>query len=85
MGDENAIDKVITITIAAGIGAIMVCSFVIPIFADMLGTLTTGENGNYSADMAGDIELWKTMLGLVVLIVILGFIIAIVKNSTKSR
>lgn len=84
MGDENAIDKVITVCIAAGLGAVMLCSFVIPIFAEMLATLFVGDGG-YSEDMAGDIELWKTMLGFVVLIVILGFIIAIVRQTSRDR
>lgn len=82
--DDNALDKVIMSCIAAGVGAILVCSFVIPVFANMLGTLTTGEGGNYSEAMASDIDLWSTMLSLVVLMVIVGFLIAIVRNATNK-
>lgn len=90
--DDNALDKVIMSCIAAGVGAILVCSFVIPVFANMMGTLveesgTPGQEGytpGYSADMMGDIELWKTMLALVVLMVIVGFLIAIVRNATNK-
>lgn len=90
--DDNALDKVIMSCVAAGVGAILVCSFVIPVFADMMGTLveesgTPGQEGytpGYASDMMGDIELWKTMLALVVLMVIVGFLIAIIRNATNK-
>lgn len=90
--DDNALDKVIMSCIAAGVGAILVCSFVIPVFANMMGTLvqeqgTPGQEGyvpGYSADMMGDVNLWSTMLSLVVLMVIVGFLIAIVRNATNK-
>ncbi len=85
--DENAIDKVVTICIAAGVGAILVCSFVLPIFADMLGTLTTeGEDAIYDEDMKSDVDTWKTLLGVVAMVVIVAFMVAIVRSMTsKSR
>lgn len=89
--DDNALDKVIMACTAAGVGAILVCSFVIPVFVNMLATLvvqegTPGEEGyvpGYDPAFAGDLELWSTMLSIVVLMVILGFIIAIVRNMTS--
>lgn len=82
--DDNALDKVIMSCLAAGVGAILVCSFVIPIFADMLGTLeTTANGGAYAPAMESDLNLWYTMLSLVVLMVIVGFLISIIRNATN--
>jgi|GEM_PF-5745426 len=81
--DENAIDKVITICIAAGVGAILVCSFVLPVFDDMFGMLTTTDLPNSDS---GDIDTWKSMLGVVVIIVIVAFMVAIIRGiTTRSR
>lgn len=89
--DDNALDKVIMSCLAAGVGAILVCSFVVPVFANMLGTLvvqegTPGQPGyvpGYDESMSADLELWSTMLSIVVLMVIVGFLIAIVRNATN--
>ena len=89
--DDNALDKVVMSCVAAGVGAILVCSFVVPIFADMLGTLVVEEGTPGSADyqpgydpaMQGDLTLWSTMLSLVVLMVIVGFLVSIIRNSTN--
>lgn len=81
--DNNPIDKVVTLCIAAGVGAIMVCSFVLPVFNDMLGTLTTQSMDHVEE---GALETWKTLLGVVILIVIVAFMVALVRNITsKSR
>lgn len=82
--DDNPIDKTVNIAIAAGVGAILVCSFVLPIFAQMLGTLVTGDV--YPESMSDQLESWKTLLGVVALIVIVAFMVAIVRSiSAKSR
>lgn len=90
--DDNALDKVVMSCVAAAVGAILVCSLVVPVFADMLGTLEVQEydehgdlipgSGTYDPSMESDLALWSTMLGLVVLMVIVGFLIAIIRNST---
>lgn len=81
--DDNPIDKVVTLCIAAGIGAIMVCSFVLPVFNDMFGTLTT-ENLDHVD--GSDIDTWKTLLGVVVLMVIVAFLVALIRGITsRSR
>lgn len=79
--DDNPIDKVVTLCIAAGIGAIMVCSFVLPVFNDMFGTLTTTNLENVSS---GDLDTWKTLLGVVVLLVIVAFMVALIRNITSK-
>lgn len=79
--DDNPIDKVVTLCIAAGIGAIMVCSFVLPVFNDMFGTLTTSNLENVSS---GDLDTWKTLLGVVVLLVIVAFMVALIRNITSK-
>lgn len=81
--DDNPIDKVVTLCIAAGIGAILVCSFVLPVFNDMFGTLTTTNLDNVDSDK---IDTWKTLLGVVVLIVIVAFMVALIRNiTTRAR
>ncbi len=81
--DDNPIDKVVTLCIAAGIGAILVCSFVLPVFNDMLANVTPEKLDNVQA---GDVTTWQTMLGVVVLIVIVAFMVALIRSITaKSR
>lgn len=81
--DDNPIDKVVTLCIAAGIGAIMVCSFVLPVFNDMLGSINSTNMENVSS---GDLDTWKTLLGVVVLLVIVAFMVALIRNITsRSR
>lgn len=75
---EDAVDKVITICIAAGLGAILVGSFVLPVFSDMLGTLTTENYGSLE-----DLDTYKTLLGFVLIMVIVGFAIAIIRNASS--
>ena len=87
--DDNALDKVITGCIAAGLGSILVCSFVIPTIADMLGNITldklNGEN-NANGLTQGDIDTWRTLITLTVMLVIVGLIIAIVRGfAVRSR
>jgi Na+/melibiose symporter-like transporter len=85
--DENAIDKVVTICIAAGVGAILVCSFVLPIFADMIGTLqvsTPDDPTPYAEDPDGQLDTWKTLMGVVAMIVIVAFLVAIVRSMTSK-
>lgn len=80
--DDNPIDKVVTLCIAAGIGAILVCSFVLPVFNDMLANVTTEKLDNVEA---GDVSTWQTMLGVVVLIVIVAFMVALVRSITAKN
>lgn len=81
--DDNALDKVITGCIAAGLGSILVCSFVIPTVANMLGNLT---QTNYPDIQKTDLDMWKALIGLVVVMAIIGLIIAIVRGfALRSR
>lgn len=81
--DDGAIDRVVTICVAAAIGAILVCSLVIPVFSDMLGTLTANNLPNVDT---GDLATWKTLIGLAVMMTIIGFVIAIIKGGLgRSR
>lgn len=79
--DDSAIDKVITISVAAAIGAILVCSLVIPVFDNMLGTLVASSLPN----VAGELDTWKTLLSLAVMMVIIGFVIAIIKGGVARQ
>lgn len=81
--DDNPIDKVVTLCIAAGIGAILVCSFVLPVFNDMLANVTAQNLPNVDAN---DVKTWESMLGVVVLIVIVAFMVALVRSiTTRNR
>lgn len=81
--DDNPIDKVVTLCIAAGIGAILVCSFVLPVFNDMLANVTAENLSNVDAD---DVSTWSTMLSVVVLLVIVAFMVALIRSITaRSR
>jgi hypothetical protein len=75
--DDNAIDKVITGCIAAGLGSIMLCSFVIPVVSTMLNSLTGDSVSGFKAE---DVLTWKTLIALVVMMTIIGLIIAIVRG-----
>lgn len=75
--DDNALDKVITGCVAAGLGAIMVCSFVIPVVSKMLGSLTGDAISGFKS---GDVDTWKALIALVVMMTIIGLIIAIVRG-----
>lgn len=77
--DDNAIDKTITSAIAAGLGVILVCSFVIPIVVKMLGQIQ--DIGLNSADLA----TYTTLIGLVVIMTIVGLIVAVVRGFSLSR
>lgn len=76
--DDNSIDKTITNCIAAGLGVILICSFVIPIVSSMLKMITQKENGQYI--FSGDIATWETLIGLVVVMTIIGLVIALVRG-----
>lgn len=77
--DDNAIDKTITSAIAAGLGVILVCSFVIPIVSKMLGSI---------ADVglsSGDLATYSTLIGLVVIMTIIGLIVAVIRGFSLSQ
>lgn len=76
---EDSVDRVIGICIAAAIGAILVCSMVIPVVSSMLGTLTVDAFG----PVADQLGTWKTLIELVVMMVIVGLVIAVVKGVTN--
>lgn len=78
---EDSLDRVIGICIAAALGAILVCSMVIPVVSSMLGTLdVTNEALGPVSDQLGT---WTTLIELVVMMVIVGLIIAVVKGVTN--
>lgn len=76
--DDNAIDKTITSAIAAGLGVILVCSFVIPIVVKMLGNIA---NIGLSS---GDLATYSTLIGLVVIMTIIGLIVAVIRGFSLS-
>lgn len=78
--DDNAVDKVVTISIAAALGAILVASLVIPVFNDMLGTLTATAFPNVE-----NLSTITSLLGVVLIIVIVAFVVAIVKGGLRSN
>lgn len=80
--DDSAIDKVITICVAAAIGAILVCSLVIPVFDTMLEGLTVAKLPHIDAT---NLTTWKTLLGLAVMMTIIGFIISIIKGGVVKQ
>lgn len=79
--DDSSIDKVITICVAAAIGAILVCSLVIPVFNDMLATLDATK----LTAVAGELATWKTLISLAVMMTIIGFVIAIIKGGVTKQ
>ena len=76
---EDSVDRVIGICIAAAIGAVLVCSMVIPIVSSMLGTLTADALGPVSDQL----DTWKTLIELVVMMVIVGLVIAVIRGVTN--
>lgn len=76
---EDSLDRVIGICTAAALGSVLVCAFVIPIVSSMLGTLTADSLG----PVADQLQTWKTLIELVVLVVIAGLVIAILKGVTN--
>lgn len=83
--DDNSIDRTITNCIAAGLGSILICSFVIPIVSSMLKMITQkGSDGKYI--FTGDVGTWETLIGLVVVMTIIGLVIALVRGfSLRSE
>lgn len=82
MGD-SAIDRTITACIAAGLGAVLVCSFVIPTIANMLGNLQT----NYASGspISDDLAMYKTLIGLVIMISIIGLLVAVIRGFAVTN
>lgn len=78
--DDDAVDKVVTISIAAALGAILVASLVIPVFNNMLGGLTAEAFPNIA-----DLGTITSLLGVVLIIVIVGFVVAIVRGGLRSN
>ena len=84
--DDNALDKVITGCIAAGLGSILVCSFVIPVVSNMLKNITFAKLGGEGGVPQADVDMWRTLIILTVMMVIIGLIIAIVRGfALRSR
>lgn len=79
---EDSLERVIGICIAAAVGAILVCSMVIPVVSSMLGTLTVTDS-NGLGPVSGELETWKTLIELVVMMVIVGLVIAVVRGVTN--
>lgn len=78
---EDSLERVIGICIAAAVGAILVCSMVIPVVSSMLGTLDPESSA--LAPVAGEIGTWTTLIELVVMMVIIGLVIAVVRGVTN--
>lgn len=84
--DDDAVDKVVTISIAAALGAILVASLVIPVFNDMLGSLSaTDGQGHLIFDNIENLSTISTLLGVVLLLVVVAFAISIVRGSLRNR
>ena len=75
MENDDAINKVITVCVAAALAAILIGSLVLPVFSNMFAGLTniTGLGDN--------LETYKTLLALIPLMVIVGVVIAIIRSS----
>lgn len=78
--DDDAVDKVVTISLAAALGAILVSALVIPVFNDMLAGLTSDAYGGIE-----NLDTVKTLLGIVLIIVVVAFIIAIVRGGLRNN
>lgn len=84
--DDDAVDKVVTISIAAAMGAILVSSLVIPVFNDMLGSLSaTDGQGHPIFGNIDNLSTISTLLGVVLLLVVVAFAISIVRGSLRNR
>lgn len=64
---EDKLDSVIGMAVAAVVGVVLLCAFVIPTCTDFIGDLT-GENAQYAP-----------LLGLVVLMCIIGLIVGVIR------
>lgn len=72
--ENDAIDKVVTVCIAAALAAILIGSLVLPVFSNMFGTID-------SITGLDEIDTYKTLLALIPLMVIVGIVIAIIRSS----
>lgn len=78
--DDDAVDKVVTISVAAALGAILVSALVIPVFNDMLLGLTSETYRGIE-----NLDTVKTLLGIVLIVIVVAFIIAIVRGGLKNN
>lgn len=70
MGDK--VDNILESSIAFVVGIVMICALVIPVGVDQIATLT------------GDYAEWNSLLEVAIVMIIVGFIIAIVRYFTSS-
>lgn len=70
MGDK--IDNILESSIAFVIGIVMICALVIPVGVDQIASLT------------GAFAKWNGLLEVAIVMVIVGFIIAIIRYYTAS-
>lgn len=70
MGDK--VDNILESSIAFVIGIVMICALVIPVGVDQIASLT------------GDYSTWNGLLEVAIVMIIVGFIIAIVRYFTTS-
>ena len=70
MGDK--VDNILESSIAFVIGIVMICALVIPVGVDQIASLASGY------------DQWNSLLEVAIVMIIIGFIIAIVRYFTSS-
>ena len=70
MGDK--VDSIIESSVAFVIGIVMICALVIPVGVDQIASLASGY------------DQWNTLLEVAIVMVIVGFIVAIIRYFTTT-
>ena len=78
-GGQDKLDIVIGSMVVLIVGAVILCSAVIPVVSDQVSNLN-----NLASDSLLDIASYETLIGVAVLMAILGMVIGIIRMYTNK-
>ena len=80
---EDKLDIVIGSMVVLIVGAVILCSAVIPIVSDQVASLSDLiPSGEDAGDQVLDIATYQTLIGVAILMAIIGMVIGIIKMYT---
>lgn len=80
---EDKLDIVIGSMVVMIVGAVILCSAVIPIVSDQVASLSDLiPSGEDAGDQVLDIATYQTLIGVAILMLIIGMVIGIIKMYT---
>lgn len=81
---EDKLDIVIGSMVVMIVGAVILCSAVIPIVSDQVASLSDLiPSGKDAGDQVLDIATYQTLIGVAILMLIIGMVIGIIKMYTS--